>query len=69
MSWLWWGVGTWLVLDFILATLWSAHRRRENRIRRDVEAHRIARTRATFSEIVAAEYGIPHQTRRTEEDQ
>ncbi|MFI5985102.1 hypothetical protein ACIBEA_30075 [Streptomyces sp. NPDC051555] len=69
MSWLLWGLATWLICDFILAALWSAHRRRENRVRRDAEARRVARNRADFNKIVAAEYGIPHQTRRTEEDQ
>jgi heme/copper-type cytochrome/quinol oxidase subunit 2 len=65
--WLWISLAAWIVLDLILAALWSCHRRRENRIRRDVEADRTARTRTTFAQIVAVEYpAIP--TQRSQED-
>lgn len=64
-------------LYYLLAEL--QHRRevrrilREARVARDLEAVRIRRLRADFARIVVAEWPaathIPHQNRRTEEDQ
>ncbi|MFD5678395.1 hypothetical protein [Streptomyces sp. NPDC127040] len=81
MSWLWWGVATWIAFDLIAAALWSAHRTRVKR------RHEIRTTLRTISHgraprrnphialagrrriVQAALDQIPSQTRRTEEDQ
>ncbi|GAA3384387.1 hypothetical protein [Streptomyces racemochromogenes] len=53
---------------------WQRSTRTPSQVARDLAAAKAARTRAErqiFDQIIAAEFpaGIPHQTRRTEEDQ
>jgi hypothetical protein len=85
MSWLWWGLGAWIAFDIAAAALWSAHRARVKRrqdIRNALQAIGRERAREAALErnltlalagrrriVQAALDQIPHQTRRTEDNQ
>ncbi|MFF1341083.1 hypothetical protein ACFVYT_24720 [Streptomyces sp. NPDC058290] len=85
MSWLWWGLAAWIAFDLAAAAWWARHRSREKRrqeIRDALQAIGRERAREAALErnltialagrrriVQAALDQIPHQTRRTEEDQ
>lgn len=66
MSWLWWGLGAWIAVDIAAAALWAAHGRR---VKRRQEIRNTLRSIGRERAREAALDRIPHQNRRTEEDQ
>lgn len=85
MSWLWWGLATWIVMSVAISAAWARHRSHEKRrqeIRAALQAIGRERAHETALErdftialagrrriVQAALDQIPHQTRRTEDDQ
>ncbi|KOU20925.1 hypothetical protein ADK52_25375 [Streptomyces sp. WM6372] len=75
----------WATVVVTCAAVWAAYRflcwlldrklrrlrQRELRVARDLEVARLTKTRREFARIIAAEFpaDIPHQTRRTEDNQ
>ncbi|MFZ3473142.1 hypothetical protein ACODT3_10590 [Streptomyces sp. 4.24] len=82
MSWLWWGLAAWIATDLAAASWWARHRSREKRAEeiqdrlreigrrhREAQVHRDVATVREARQRITHTARIPHQTRRTEEDQ